>query len=137
MNHEKQPIPAAILFINCRIQDFIADMISGRKKYETRTKNMLRELTGKTVYIAETGRGRPIIRAIVTITEHLVITTAEEFERMRPDTCIRPGGPYDYTGGKKHLYKLDNVTEIEPFRPAESTRHGRVWMDYNGKESEA
>ena len=64
-----------IIYINCSLFPFIDWIISGLKQYETRNRNTLKRFIGKTVYFAETGKGkRPVIRCSCTISELITIT---------------------------------------------------------------
>ena len=125
-----------IVFINCHQYPFIDEIIQGRKVYETRTRNTLAGLLGKTVLIAETGRGKPTVRCIATIRTPLQVTSAKQFEKYRTSTRIEKGSEYDWTDKTrvKYLYKLENVRSFGEFVPENGKRHGRVWMEYNGQD---
>lgn len=128
-----------ILFINCFLYPFIDMIGSGCKVYETRTRNTLKSLIGKRVLLCETGLNRrKYINYTARIESVLIVDNPEQWEAMRQYTCIEPGSKYDWNQETKvkYLYKLANVKRIPDFTPAEGKRHGRVWMEYNGKESD-
>ena len=121
-----------VVFINCNLYPFIAWILSGKKQYETRNRNTLKNLVGMTVYLAETGRNhRPIVKAKATITEVLTIRTRTEYNSFRSRTQIKKGSVFDWNGKTKvkYLYKLSNVQPVPEFMP-EGIRHGRTWMEY-------
>ena len=121
-----------VVFINCRLFPFIAWIISGRKVYETRTRDMLRALVGQRVYLAETGRGgRPIIRCSCVI-DHSLTCDLATFRALRHLHSVPTGSVYDWNAGtrKKVLYRLADVQPVDPFAAPEGPRHGRVWMEY-------
>ena len=113
--------------------------MTGKKKYETRSSNMLRSLIGHRVMLAETGNGKPLVRCSARISEVVECFTQEAYESYRRFHAVPVGSEYDWKPGtkKKVLYRLDNVIrEPEPFHPAEGKRHGRTWMEYNGREDD-
>lgn len=121
-----------VIFINCSAAPFIDDIISGRKVYETRSRNMLHDLVGRRVLLAETGHGRPVIRCSAKITHSFRVLLPEVWDHFRPVTRIPGGSAYDWTPSTtgKWLYELDNVRPVPAFTPPEGPRHGRVWMEY-------
>ena len=121
-------VPA--VFINCARFPFIDWILSGRKIYETRTRDTLRRFIGQTVYLAETGRGAPVVRAMATIESVLIVRSRREYNQLRKSTAVPSGSSYDWTDDtkKKCLYKLVNVVPVSPFVPS-GQRHGRVWME--------
>ncbi|MBP5411201.1 MAG: hypothetical protein J6Y26_04730 [Lachnospiraceae bacterium] len=66
-------IPA--LFINCRKQKFIDQIMALDKEYETRTRNTLKSLMethlGERILLAETGNGHPLVRCSAVI-DHII-----------------------------------------------------------------
>lgn len=123
-----------ILFINCRLYPFIDWIISGLKLYETRNRNTLKNLIGKRVYIAETGKHkRPIVRCTAII-DHVIKTDMEAFDSLRKQTMINPGSAFDWTKEtkQKYLYRLTDIVQIEPFTiPDNAIYHGRVYATTN------
>ena len=123
-----------IVFINCSSAPFMDDIITGRKVYETRSRDMLRGLVGRRVYLAETGKGKPVIRCSAKITRALRVILPDAWEQFRSATCVPVGTAYDWKPDTycKWLYELDHVQPVpSPFTPPEGVRHGRVWMEYN------
>ena len=51
-------------------------------------------------------------------------------------TQIEKNSVYDWTdkNAVKYLYELENIQRVPKFIPGEGKRHGRVWMEYNGRE---
>ena len=125
-----------IVFINCSKSPFIDDIMNGSKKYETRTRDTLSRFWGERVLLAETGKGKPIVRCSAIIGPTYMVTRQADWEdRFRKDACVAPGSTYDWKPETKvkYLYKLIDVQPVQdPFIPPEGVRHGRVWMEYNG-----
>ena len=90
-----------IVFINCDLFPFISWIISGKKLFETRNRNTLKSLIGKTVFLAETGKGkRPVIRCIATIESKL--SNVQKIPAFVPCEGKRYGFSYmEYTGKQK------------------------------------
>lgn len=122
-----------VVFINCSKYPFIAWIMATLKLYETRTRNTLKQLVGQTVYLAETGRGKPVVKCLVTITAVEVIRTRTQYNSLRKLARIVRGSDYDWKRETKvkYFYKLENVQPVPEFIPPEGIRHGRVWMEYN------
>ena len=120
-----------IVFINCRLFPFISWIISGLKVYETRNKNTLKSLIGKTVYLAETGKGKkPVVRCMATIDSVIIVQDLKTYNKYRKQTKVKKGSLYDFIPGKKkYLYKLSNVQSVAPFIPENGIRHGYTWME--------
>lgn len=122
-----------VVFINCTVVPFLAGIISGRKTFETRTRDMLRSLVGRRVYLAETGRGRPVVRCSAVLCPALKITDKKTWSGLRSRTRVPRGSQYDWTQKTtaKYCYNLLDVQPCSPFPVPEGVRHGRVWMEYN------
>lgn len=128
-----------VLFINCRSVPYVDRIIDRSKVYETRSRNTLDCLVGKRVLIAETGRGRSVIRCAATVRKVFPVTSRFEFDMFRTYTAVPEGDPYDWTEKTtvKWLYELSDVRPVPvPFHPEGGPRHGRVWMEYTGKRGE-
>ena len=125
-----------IVFINGSKIPYVDLILSGKKKFETRTRNTLKALVGQRVYIAETGKGKPVIRCMATIGEPLKILTNAVWDAFRERTCVPVGSPFDWKPDTKikWIYFLRDVTPVEPFTPPEGKRHGIVWMEYEGSD---
>ena len=125
-----------VVYINCKRTDFVGDIITGKKQYETHTRNKLRSLIGQRVLIAETGHGKATVKCSAVIDLLVVIRSRTDFEKYRPYLSIEEGSQYDWKPGTevKYLYHLSDVKEVQNFVPEVSVRHGRVWAEYNGSE---
>lgn len=127
-----------IVFINSRSVPFVSMIMEGKKIYETRSRNVLKMIfeSGRRFMIAETGNGKPVVRCSARIRSVHTVYTPEAWETFRTWHCVPSGSEYDWTDGtkKKVLYELYGVLPLAPFVPAEGKRHGRVWMEYNGKK---
>lgn len=125
-----------IIFINCKDEPFVDDILGGLKQYETRNRNTLKRFLGTRVLLAETGHGKPIIKGSATIAEIVEVFTREAWEDYLQFTWVPVGSKYDWQPDtkKKVLYRLTDVQSYIPFIPAKDRRHGRVWMEYNGSE---
>lgn len=124
-----------IVFINCKSYPFISDIMSGKKLYETRTRNTLKSLVGKRVLIAETGHGKPVVKCLATIDHCVRVYDYPAWENAFRDKCsIERGSNYDWTDktDRKYLYRLTDVQPVPEFIPPDGFRHGRTWMEYAG-----
>lgn len=124
-----------IVFINCSGHDFITDIITGKKLYETRTKNTLQALIGKRVYLCETGKGKRLVRCTAIIKEVITIKDRHTWDMYKDYLSIEPETGYDWKDDTKakYLYKLESVYKLPvPFTPVDGVMHGRSFMDYNG-----
>lgn len=122
-----------VVFINCSRYPFLSRIMYRTKRYETRTRNMLRALIGQRVILAETGRrGRPVARCMATINEPIVARSRSEWNLYRVAAGIEPDSQYDWQNSTKakYLYPLTDVEPLHPFPVPEGVRHGRVWMEY-------
>ena len=125
-----------VVFVNCSKHPFIDLIMARRKPFETRTRNTLGRFLGDTILFAETGHGKPLARCYAKIVEIIEVFTREEWEKYREAACIPADSDFDWKPWtrKKVLYRLDEVVAIDPFRITDGIRHGRVWMEYEGKE---
>ncbi len=122
-----------VVYINCRRYPFCDSILYGTKKYETRTKNTLRLLVGKTCLFCETGNGKPRTRFYACIDSVVKVTSKEQFEKYRNDCDILPGSDFDWNDKTtvKYLYHLSDIVgedEYEIEIPSE-LRHGRTWAE--------
>ena len=129
-----------IIYINCALFPFISWIIKGLKTYETRNRNTLKRFIGKTVYLAETGKGkRPIIRCSCLISGSVTITSKATYNALRKQTRIKKGSYFDWKDDtrQKILYKLENVQPCKPFPiPDNAIRHGYTWCEIIQKRRE-
>ena len=125
-----------IIFVNCRKVPFVDDIINNRKFYETRNKNTLGRFLGEPILLAETGHGRPIVKAYAVIDQIISVRSKKVWNEYKGLTGIPIGSSYDWQPDTevKWLYLLKDVIPCTPFIPPEGRRHGRVWMEYEGKE---
>jgi hypothetical protein len=121
-----------VVFINCSSVPFLDLIMALRKRFETRTRNTLRAVVGRRVFLAETGSGhRPLVRCSAIIGEPVVVRSREQWEQVRPACHVPAGSAYDWTPSTKakYLYPLIDVVPCAPFTPQEGVRHGRVYME--------
>ena len=125
-----------VVFINCRREPFVDEILGGLKQYETRNRNTLKRFLGQRILLAETGKGSPLVKGSAVIAEIVEVYTREAWEEYLQFTWVPVGSDYDWKPDtkKKVLYRLTDVQRIPPFRVSEGIRHGRVWMEYYGKE---
>jgi len=124
-----------VVFVNCSVFPFIAWIIALSKVFETRNRNTLKTLIGKRVLLAETGKGKPIVKCFATIDYVTRIDNKSQYNRYRKQCRIVPGSTYDWIKGKtkyKYLYHLTDIQSVPEFVPQEVIRHGRTWMEYHG-----
>lgn len=124
------------IFINCRHEPFIDDIMSFLKQYETRTRNTLGRFLGQKVYLAQTGSGAPVVRCSAVIDEIVKVTTREQWEDYLELSWVPVGSKYDWKDDTKvkWLYHLSEVRPLKPFRLTAGRRHGRVWMEVERSE---
>lgn len=125
-----------VVWINCHEYPFCDSILDGFKIYETRTRNTLCDLVGKTCLFCETGNGKPVTRFYARIDSVTRIDSAEDFEKYRNGCDILPGTRYDWTPGTRHkyLYHLTDITGEDRYNLSESCliRHGISWAEYYG-----
>lgn len=128
---ELKPEKTPVIYVNCSKYPFIEQIQNLEKLFETRNKNTLKKFVGKSVLLAETGKGKkPIVRCSVTISDCIRIDSENDFDKYRKQTCIVNGSVYDWKPDtkQKYLYKLTDVKPVPSFVP-EGVRHGRIWME--------
>ena len=128
-----------VIFINCSGFPFIDHIMTGTKKYETRTKNTMKKLLdsflGKRILLAQTGNGDPLVRCSAVIDKVIEVYTEDAWIPYIMDADISNGSQYDwqYDTKKKVLYHLTDIKPVNSFRlPKSCKRHGRVWAEFNG-----
>lgn len=123
-----------VIFINCRKDPFLDDIMRLLKEYETRNRDTLHRFLGERVLLAETGRGDPLVRCYATIGHIVEVYTHQQWESYRSKTRVRSDSSYEWKPGqkKKVLYHMEDVQPIPvPFRlPPSAVRHGRTWAEY-------
>ena len=117
------------IYINCNHAQFIDLILSGAKPYETRKRNMLRNLIGKRVALIETGKGPAMIRGFATISSAERINF-DNIDARKSARIFRTA--YDIQpDGAKWFYKLSDVQNVDPFHsPADRVNHGRSWTEF-------
>ena len=117
------------IYINCSILPFITWILAGRKRYETRTRNMLRALVGQRVALIETGNGPAMVRGYATICAPEYVPYDHVQARQRAKIL---GTPYDIPeGGRKVFYYLTDIKKCTPYPvPADRINHGRAWTEF-------
>ena len=124
-----------VLFINCKDVPYVDLIIAREKVLETRSKNTLKALIGKQVYIAETGNGQPRVRCCARIGMPIEVRNQHDWDRFYPLHRVPFGSAHDWlVGGEttvKYLYPLIHAEPVREFTPPEGKRHGRVWMEYD------
>lgn len=118
------------VYINCSRVPFLDLILSGRKRYETRTRCMLRSLEGQRVFLVETGTGSaPMVRASAVIGPGRTVAFTNTQARRAARIL---GTPYDIQPGQqKVFYSLLDVQPVAPFPvPAGRINHGRAWTEF-------
>lgn len=118
------------VYINCSRYPFIEQILALVKPYETRTRNMLKDLCGMYVYLVETGkRSVPMVKGIAKIESFSSVPF--EDVGMREAAKIL-GTDFDIKPSKqKVFYKLTDVKAVEPFPVPESRiNHGRSYTEF-------
>lgn len=105
----KDVSPKIGINVNQGGSSFADKIISGVKKYETRESDSLRPYVGKRVGIIRTGEGKAKAIGDVTIGEPIVVSSAEEFAKLRDLHLVPEGSKFDIKeGGVKYLYPIEN-----------------------------
>ena len=127
-----------VVFINCKDEPFVNDILGGLKQYETRNRNTLKRFLGERILLAETGKGSPLVKGYATVSEIVEVYTQEAWEKYLQYTLVPVGSKYDWKPDtkKKVLYRMTDVRPVKPFRVSSGIRHGRVWMEYEGSVEE-
>ena len=124
-----------VIFINCKSEPFVDDIIALLKQYETRSRNTLGRFCGDRVLLAETGKGRPLVKCSAVIDHYVEVYSREKWEEFLERSWVPVGSKYDWKPDTKvkYLYHLSDVRPVTPFLAPEGRRHGRVWMEYEGR----
>lgn len=125
-----------VVFINGKDISYVDLIIQGKKRYETRSRNMLGALVGRRVLIAETGKGKPRIRCSAVIEDASKIDFLYNWELIRGVTCVPEGSAHDwdYQHPGKWIYELADVREVFDMPWKEGKRHGITWMEYEDED---
>ena len=128
-----------VIFINCKTEPFVNDIMCYLKEYETRNRNTLGRFIGERVLLAETGHGTPLVKCSAVIDQIISVTTEEGWNAYAEATWIPYGSKYDWKPDTKvkWLYHLTDIRPVDPLRlPSSCRRHGRVWAEYEGVTEE-
>lgn len=99
--------------INCREQDFVGEILSGKKVVETRNRNTLKSLVGQRVGLIKTGCGKAMLMGYADIK---CVTTWYTEEAFRADEVwhkVKRGSAYDIKD-RKYGYWFSNVERCVP-----------------------
>lgn len=99
--------------INCKEQDFITQILEGKKVIETRNSHSLRCYVGKRIGLIKTGCGKAKLCGYATITEETYYTNENEFRNDDNKHLVTKGSKYDIVK-EKYGYVLMDVVSIEP-----------------------
>lgn len=99
--------------INCKVQDFIEQILTGLKVIETRNRNTLKSLVGKRIGLIKTGCGKAVLVGYAGIADVVVYRSPEEFRADYSRHLVPPGSPYDIKD-VKYGYVLTNVVRCTP-----------------------
>lgn len=110
----KDVSPKIGINVNQGGSSFADKIISGEKKFETRESDSLRSYVGKRVGIIRTGEGKAKAIGDVTLGEPIVISSPEEFAKLRDLHLVPEGSKFDIKkGGVKYLYPIENPVAYE------------------------
>jgi hypothetical protein len=105
----KDVSPKIGINVNQGGSSFADKIISGEKKFETRESDSLRSYVGKRVGIVRTGEGKAKAIGDVTLGEPIVVSSPEEFAKLRDLHLVPEGSKFDIKeGGVKYLYPIEN-----------------------------
>ena len=127
-----------VVGINSSSAPFMADIGAGRKRIETRNRNMLGGIVGRRVILAETKQGGYLAMYSVVIRSARPVTSREEWDRLRPLHMVPEGSKYDWKPYTrvKWVYEITALRRLKPFMVPEGVRHGRTSMEYEPKRKE-
>lgn len=117
-------------YCNCSKYHFVDDMLALKKRDETRGRDTLKGIIGKTVYIIETGKGRPLVRGTAFVAGMRRISFSDIAARKEAGIYKTA---FDILPGKtKCFYRLENVKPLEKpfFLPENRVNHGRAWTEF-------
>ena len=101
--------------INCKHQDFIAQILSGEKIIETRNTPSLNPYIGQRIGLIRTGQGKATLEGFATITGNIVYDSKQYFDYDYQSHRVDCNSPYYIKqDGIKIGYLLKDVEAIEP-----------------------
>lgn len=103
--------------INCKHQDFIGEILSGKKTIETRNTPSLDPYLGQRVGLIRTGGLFATLEGFATISESFIYYDRTSFDSDYELHRVAPDSPYYIPNhGTKVGYILTDVEAIEPER---------------------
>lgn len=120
-----------VVYVNCSEYPYVHAIMAKLKPLETRNRDTLRNLVGKRVLVAQTGKGTPTVMCMVTIGKPIKATCRQTWDGLRPMHRVPVGSAHDWkeTTKQKYLYQLTDPVPVIPFPVPEGKRHGRVWIE--------
>jgi len=101
--------------INCKHQDFIAQILSGEKIIETRNTPSLNPYIGQRIGLIRTGQGKATLEGFATITGNIVYNCKQHFDYDYQSHRVDCNSPYYIKElSIKVGYILGDVESIEP-----------------------
>ena len=98
--------------INCKHQDFIKQILEGKKTIETRNTPSLRTYVGERIGLIKTGCGKAMLCGYATITREIHYKNEEEFRHDEDKHLVSKGSVYDIVT-EKYGYVLSDVVRIK------------------------
>lgn len=128
-----------VVYINCSSAPFIRQIMRRVKIDETRSRDMLRAVTGRPVYLAESGNGPAMVRCMATIQPGRRIDSLRLWRSLRSRHRVPVGDTYDWKPGTRcrWAYEITDVVPVPPFPVPDGVMHGRVWREYEPTAKEA
>lgn len=99
--------------INCKHQDFIKQILEGKKTIETRNTPSLRSYVGERIGLIKTGCGKASLCGYATITKEIHYKNEEEFRHDENKHLVSKGSVYDIVT-EKYGYVLSDVVPVKP-----------------------
>lgn len=124
------------IYINCKEEPFIRQIMAIQKLVETRTRNVLGKFHDMRVYLVESGKGQSMVVGSVCIGESYAVTEKRVWDSLRSITQVPEGSRYDWKPftRKKWLTPLLRPMMCEPWPlPKDAVRHGRTWVEITGE----
>ena len=132
----KDVSPKIGINVNQGGSSFADKIISGEKKFETRESDSLRSYVGKRVGVIRTGEGKAKAIGDVTLGEPIVVSSPEEFAKLRDLHLVPEGSKFDIKqGGVKYLYPIENPVPYEAEKDV--AKYGIVSRKILGEQSSA
>ena len=124
------------IFINCKEEPFVRQIMDVQKLAETRNRNVLGKFHDMRVYLVESGRRGPsMVVGSVYVGESYAVTERRVWDALRSITQVPEGSRYDWkvTTLRKWLTPMSRPLMCEPWPlPKDAKRHGRTWAEITG-----